>query len=287
MRPHVCVCVCVCVCVNTLHTHRDKCINQLWKSASSAHACTLRNQSAHDPRTYTRAPRRLGSGCPFKNPNPRPMIYQTPIIKKMSREGHLALHWRKLRSFPRSYRKALHLVLLRGYKQSASSPLLAFLQQFSPCQQTAAINGKYPKTLFHQHSVVRSLSLLFSFFLFLPFLVSFQYLFQAVFFHVALSVVLKCSCGSTLQTFCTSLYLRSACFSSWKTEVCIFIVHSIAFKLQISEKVWLLSIDLFFILFILFYVLFELKLLHPGAVIVLILLLIAILLLSGFVFLIF
>lgn len=138
----------VCVCVNTLHIHRDKCINQLWKSASSAHACTLRNQNAHNPRTYTRAPRRLGSGCPFKNPNPRPMIYQTPIIKKMSREGHLALHWRKLRSFPRSYRKALHLVLLRGYKQSASSPLLAFLQQFSPCQQTSAINGKYPLTLF-------------------------------------------------------------------------------------------------------------------------------------------
>lgn len=89
---------------NVLHIHRDKTINQLWKSIHGAHACTVRNWNAQRSRTHRTRPLRLGSSCSFKNPNPRPMIYQTLIIKKMSGEGHLALHWRKLLSFPRSYR---------------------------------------------------------------------------------------------------------------------------------------------------------------------------------------
>lgn len=69
------------------------------------------------------------------------MIYQTPIIKKMSREGHLARHWRKLRSFPRS----IELGALRGYNQSASSSLPVFFHLFPRCRQRSAKNGEYPK----------------------------------------------------------------------------------------------------------------------------------------------
>lgn len=53
---------------------------------------TLRKWNARRPRTHRTRPLRPGSGCSFKNPNPRPMIYQTLIIKKMSGEGHLAPH---------------------------------------------------------------------------------------------------------------------------------------------------------------------------------------------------
>lgn len=160
---------------------------------------------------YTR-PLRLGSGCPFKNPNPRPMIYQTPIIKKMSSEGHLALHWRKLRSFPRSYRKAFALGVLRGYNQSASSPLFVYLQllqHFHPASR-------------HLHKMVsvRKHFLYFSTCNFVCLVELFWHVNLTLFkssWHVevgllALSMVLKCS----WKTFFTSFYIQSACFSHVK-----------------------------------------------------------------------
>lgn len=53
-------------CVSIAHVPGDKCINQLWKSLSTAHACTVRNEDAHNPRTHTRAPVVLTSVVPLK-----------------------------------------------------------------------------------------------------------------------------------------------------------------------------------------------------------------------------
>lgn len=109
---------------------REECINQLWKKtgSSGAHACNVRNQQTSNSRTHRNAPLScLGSASPFKNPNPRPMIYQTLIIKKMSREGHLAPHWRRTPVFPPpSSRNALHSLLCAAINQLASSPPLLF-----------------------------------------------------------------------------------------------------------------------------------------------------------------
>lgn len=58
----------MCMCVSIPHIHRDECSNQLWKSPSSAHACTSRNQNAHSSRTHahTRPPFLLAPVVPLK-----------------------------------------------------------------------------------------------------------------------------------------------------------------------------------------------------------------------------
>lgn len=53
-------------CVSIPHVPGDKCFNQFWKSLSSAHASTVRNQNAQNPRTHTRALVVLASVVPLK-----------------------------------------------------------------------------------------------------------------------------------------------------------------------------------------------------------------------------
>lgn len=147
------MCLCVswmpsCMCVSILHIPGDKCINQLCKRTSNAHACTVRNQNAHNSRTHIRAPPPvvLAPVVPLKIRIQGQWFIKLLLSRKCQAKGTLLCTDANPGLSHGAIEKLCTWCFTRLQPVRFQSSLF-FLQLFPACRQSSAKNGKCLKTL--------------------------------------------------------------------------------------------------------------------------------------------